>query len=320
MPKKRAKSPTWKKLIGAAFYLVFCILFIVMGTVGWMMYETPMLGKIVWNTIAPKKPVDVFHGDTVTILVLGCDEDLSPGGKKVLRANARSDMMLVAKLDFANKRIGGVSIPRDLEVALPGYSAKKINAYHSIGGKDLSKQAAEYVLGITIDRVIELNFEAFQDLVNIVGGVDVYVPKDMHYTDKAGDLYIDLKKGRQHLDGYKAMGFVRFRHSDSDLMRMPRQRDFMLSLKDSIKKNPGLIGPFTTKAGEVIGGEFDDDEMIALAQFAQSIPGDSIKMSNLPVVEGRGTNLILDSDKLQQVLEENYLVTPISSRSTVAGQ
>lgn len=309
MSKPRKKTPTWKKAAGAFLYVLFCVLALGAGTAFSVLKANPIIAEAIMQRVRNESAEDIFERDSLTLLILGCDVDLARGGKKVLRENARSDMMLVTKLDFKNKRIGGVSIPRDLEVQLPGYRAQKINAYHSIGGKELAKQAAEQVLGVTVDRVIVLNYEAFQDMVNLVGGVDVYVPKDMKYTDRRGGLFIDLKKGRHHMDGYTAMGFVRFRHSDSDFMRMQRQRDFMLALKDSVMKNPGLVQPLSEKAIEVLGGEMSQSEMVALGNFIKSIPADTIKMSNLPVYDGSGTNLLIDSSKLQDTLRENFLVT-----------
>jgi LCP family protein required for cell wall assembly len=318
MSKPRAKPSAWKKALGAAFYLAFCIVALGLGVLGFMVRQSPILLRGFVDMVRPADPKELFNGKTLTLLVLGCDEDLSYGGKKILRAKARSDMMLVAKLDFEHKRIGGISIPRDLEVQLPGYRSQKINAYHSFGGPDLAKQAAEQVLGIQIDRVVELNYDAFQDMVNIVGGVNVYVPKNMKYTDKAAKLFIDFKKGRQHMDGYQAMCFVRFRHSDSDFMRMDRQRDFMLALRDSVMHSPGLAGAFSTKAAEVLGGEMNDQEIVVLTRFVRSIGADNIKMANLPTVSGSGTNLDIDQPKFEQALSDNYLKAPSPSTGKVS--
>jgi LCP family protein required for cell wall assembly len=260
------------------------------------------------DRITNRQPQDVFYSDGLTLLVLGCDEDRAPGGKKVTREYARSDMILVARLDFKEKRVGGISIPRDLEVQLPGYRAQKINAYHSIGGKLLAQRAVEQVIGLPVDRVVVLNYEAFQELVNMVGGVEVFIEKKLKYTDRAGDLYIDLEPGRQKLDGYEAMGFVRMRHTDDDFQRMKRQREFMLALKDSVMQKPSILPTVVEKAADVLGSELSSDEMAALGGFMQKVKSDSIKLAALPVLPGHGYNLLLDSANLRKVLEETYLV------------
>ncbi|KAA0238912.1 MAG: LytR family transcriptional regulator [Armatimonadetes bacterium] len=301
------RSRRWLSALSWFAYAIVCAVALVGGTAAGWLKSSPVLSAMSAQFLTNKNASDVFDDDALTVLVLGCDEDRSRGGAKVVRENARSDMMLVTKIDFANKRVGGISIPRDLEVGLPGYRAQKINAYHSIGGKDLAKRAAESVLGVPIDRVIVLNYKAFQELVDVVGGVEVYVPKNMKYTDRPGDLYIDLKKGRQWLDGYQAMGFVRFRHSDSDFKRMERQRDFLFALKDRVMKNSSLLPTIVNKGSKVIGDEFSPDELASLALFLRGVSNDNIRMSSLPVVEGRGTNLNLDAGKLSEVLLENFL-------------
>ena len=302
-----------KKAFGIVFYLfILCCAVGVGAGSEWIgrsgIVRGFFLGEII--PVLRKDPQQVFGSNHVTLLVLGCDEDRAYGGRKILRKNARSDMMLVARLDFENMRIGGISIPRDLAVAVPGYQTLKINAYHSIGGKDLAKRAAETVLGVSIDRVMVIDYGAFQELVNLVGGVEIYVPKRMKFTDRRGDLYINLKAGRQRLDGYQAMGFVRFRHSDSDLHRMQRQRDFMLAMRDSAMKHLSSLPAIADKAKMVMGNELSDEEMSVLARFVREVGTDSIKMGAVPVLEGRGSNLVLDTSSLRKALEENY-ITPL---------
>jgi LCP family protein required for cell wall assembly len=317
MPSRRQTTPTWKKILGALFYTVFCAFVLLLGAGAQWVGRSPTLVSVLTGELLNRDPQDVFLSDSTTLLVLGCDEDRSYGGKTITRKNARSDMMLVARLDFKNRRVGGLSIPRDLEWELPGYRPQKINAYHSIGGKELAKLAVESVVGFPIDHVVVLDYGAFQEMVDIVGGVDVFVPKNMKWTDKAGDLYINLKAGRQKLDGYNAMCFVRFRHTDSDFKRMERQREFMLALKESVLKRPTALPEVVNKASDVLGNALDDDEMAAVARFLRGVPNESIKMGTLPVLEGRGYNLVLDHSKLQDALVENYL-TPGAGTSRVS--
>lgn len=319
MASPRKQPSKTKKVLGAIAYGFFCLLGLVVGTGAGFISRSPQLAGLIKSAITNEQPQDVFARNDLTLLVLGCDEDLSYGGKKVLRAKARSDMMLVVKFDFQKKRVGGISIPRDLEVSIEGYRAQKINAYHAIGGPELAKRAAMFVLSIPIDRVVTIDYKAFQEMVDMVGGVDVFVSKKMKYTDKAGGLYIDLKPGRQKLDGYKAMGYVRFRHSDSDFLRMQRQKDFMVAFKSAIQSHMGTLPEVVSKASQVLDGELTSDEMNAIALFLRQVPNENIKMGAVPVVDGRGTNLDLDLAKLRPALEENYIIpkeTPTLTRGT----
>jgi LCP family protein required for cell wall assembly len=315
---KAKKTPFWVRMIGGIFYLLVCMVGVAAGTaLGWI-GRSEVVSAVSRQLLAQTKPESVFGGrEAIHVLVLGCDEDRMHGGKTILKHNARSDMMLVARLDFAHDRISGISIPRDLEVALPGFRRMKINSYYAYGAyrggderaKELAQRAAEHVLGVEIDRTLVLNYEEFQKMVDLVGGVDVFVPKRLKYTDRRGDLYIDLKPGLQRLGGYDAMCFVRYRHGDSDFERQKRQKDFLFAFKDRVLSNPGLIGAVADKAKSVMGGAMTPDEVAALALFARRVPSDSIKIGQVPVLETRGTSsLRLDDRKLDDVLRQFHFL------------
>jgi LCP family protein required for cell wall assembly len=307
--RKPKRTPVWKKLLGGVFYALVCFVALMLGAGAQWVGRSGVMSEAFRQTIFNESADEVFNKDSITLLILGCDEDRAYGGKQILREYARSDMMLVAKIDFAKKRVGGVSIPRDLEIAVPGYRSQKINAYHSIGGKDLAKQAAEQVVGIPIDRVIVINYEAFQHMVDSVGGVEVYVEKKMIYHDDRGGLHIDLKPGRQRLSGYQAMGFVRFRHdAGSDITRQQRQKDFLLAFKDAVNKNRSKFPEVTNRAEEVLNGALSSREVAALGMYLRGIPSDNIKMGQVPVLQGRGYNLDLDHNRLPEVLAAHYLI------------
>lgn len=298
----------WKRLLGYVAYSLLILFVFGASSVAGYIKSSPFLSSVIRQTIKHETPKDVFSQDSMTVLILGCDEDLSYGGAKVLRSQARSDMILVAKLDFKNKRISGISIPRDTLASIPGYRKQKINAFHAIGGNDLSKKVVESTLGIHIDRVMSINYEAFQQMVDLVGGVEVFVPKKMDWEDRAGKLFIHLKPGKQVLDGYNAMCFVRFRHSDSDFLRQKRQKDFMMAFKDKVMAQPLLLNQVCEKAIDVIGGSFTTDELVTLALFSKTVKGDNVRMGMVPVTSAGHYNLEIDRDKLDDALKQFYLV------------
>lgn len=318
-PAKTKKKSKSARIFSGIFYGLICLGALAVGTgAGWM-NKSPLMVKMAMAQVFHQDPKDVFNSKETTVLILGCDEDRYYGGKQILNHQARSDMMLLAKLDFEHNRVGAVSIPRDLWVDPPGYSGHKINAYHAIGGPDLSKYAVEYALDVKIDRVLVLNFEAFQEMIDLVGGIDIYVPKDMKYTDKAGGLFIDLEQGRHKLTGYQAMGFVRFRKSDSDFARAERQRDLMLAFKSAVAKNPAQLTAVVEKASEMLGGGFTDEELATLSVFMRGIKSDNIKMGAVPVVERSRSSYTLDVDrsKIDETLQEHYLrPAPLQSASS----
>jgi LCP family protein required for cell wall assembly len=268
---------------------------------------------------------------SITVLVLGCDEDRYYGGPArsrraggILRHASRSDMMLVARMDFAERRVVGLSIPRDLLVQLPGYRTHKINAYHAIGfnqggaerAKQLARLASEHVLGLTIDRVVVLDFNAFQEMIDLLGGVEVYVERDMKYTDRAGGLFIDLRKGRQVLDGYQAMGFVRFRKGEDDFQRQQRQREVMLAIKDRAFERWQVSPEVADMSLQVMGQAFSATEVASLALFLRDVRSEDIVLEPVPVNDGPGTGLLLDSRALAEKLKRLGLERdqPLASR------
>lgn len=275
---------------------------LVVGTfMGWIS-QSDVARETLAITLSKEEPQEAFKKDSLTLLVLGCDEDRAPGGR-VVRENARSDMIMVAKLDFERNLVSGLSIPRDTIVR-----GQKINAYHAIGGKEKSQEVIEDLLGIKIDRTIVLNYQAFQDMIDLVGGVEVFVPKAMKYTDRRGDLYIDIKQGLQRLDGYDAMGFVRYRKGDSDFVRQERQKEFMLAFKEEVKQHASAAPQLAQKAVELTDNVFTAREMGHLILFGQKVGAENVKMGMLPITEGPGYAVNVDRSKLRDALIEFRLI------------
>lgn len=288
------------------------------------MGKSELMSQGLVQTVTGTTPQQVFERDLqgtrdyLNVLILGCDEDRLYAGDRskpgsIIRHASRSDMMLVAKIDFAKRRISGISIPRDLLWEIPGYRPHKINAFHKIGydeggpekGKELAKLAAEGVVGLKIDRVVVLNYQAFQKMIDKLGGIEVFVPRNMDYDDNAGDLHIHLKKGRQVLSGYDAMCYVRYRHNDSDFKRQERQKDLMMAVKDRALEKWQNAPEVADTTIEILGKAFTPREVASLALFGRKVGGDNIKMTMVPVVEMPGsTNLQVDSAELAKKLRE----------------
>lgn len=317
-----SQRPVGLRVLGGFVYVLWCAAVLGVGALaGWIgVGQNRVSWELPKQQLLGTPPQQIFHDDVLYMLILGCDEDRSFIDQSVTKNKARSDMMLVARMDFTNKRITGLSIPRDLLVQLPGYRLQKINGYHAIGGPELAERAAESVLGVPIDRTVVLDFEAFQRVVNLVGGVEIFVPKKMKWTDRAGDLYIDLKPGRQVLNGYNAMGFVRFRHADSDYERQKRQKEFMVAFKDAVMKRPDLLPAVANESVNLLGGGLLPAEVSALILFGQNVNPESIRMGMVPVTEGRdrrhGFYMLLDEAGLRRAVDEfNFKESPMAGTS-----
>jgi LCP family protein required for cell wall assembly len=223
------------------------------------------------------------------VLLLGCDSDWDDTKPVALKGtNGRSDALMVAHFDLDNKTVNVISIPRDTAVRIPGHGIQKINAAHAFGGPALSQQTVKNVFGIDCPYYVRLNFDGFQQIVDAVGGVDLNVSKKLDYDDNWGHLHVHLKPGYQHLNGYAAMGFVRIRHSDDDLMRAERQHEFIAALKSRVMspltflKIPAVLNALNDN----IATNMQTDQMLALANFSRGLPSESIAMATMPSTEG----------------------------------
>jgi len=329
-PQPRVKSkpkPMWKRVVGAIAYVAFLSLFVAGGAVAERVSRSTVIKAAISQAIREKPPQQVFYRDELTVLLLGCDVDLAPGGKKVLKKQARTDMMLVAKLDFKNKRISGVSIPRDTECQLPGYRSMKINAYHAIAQPgqeaDLTKQAVEHILpGVGIDKVITLDYDAFQKVVDMLGGVPMIIDKPMEYTDRAGGLFIDFQPGKQVLNGYDAMCYVRYRKGKhgaiTDFERQENQKKFLVAFKNRVMSKPMLIPEVAEEAKSVLGNALDADQIVSLAFFGKDVKPQDIQMGQIPVRDGRGTRLVVDERRLPEVLSQYGLGSTFTAQVSYA--
>lgn len=322
--KKKKKTTNGRKIVGGIFYIFFLSALVFAGGIAGWLNNSEIIRGIAIQKITNTTPQKVFAdssdgGDSLTVLILGCDKDLYYGGKQVINSHARSDMMMVARLDFNRKIVGAISIPRDTLCEVPGYRRQKINGYHAIGGPDLAKRAVEEILpSVNIDRVAVLNFDAFVEIVDILGGVELYIPKDMKYDDNAGNLHIDLKKGRQELNGTEALGFVRFRKGhnggDSDFERQKRQKDLMLAIKEKLIRNWTQSTNVLDKTVDVSGKAFDKEEMSSLFLYMSSLDPEKIRMGQVPVVDIPGTyDLSVDGTKLEKALRE-FRVVPMTDQ------
>ncbi|MEO1377652.1 MAG: LCP family protein, partial [Cyanobacteria bacterium J06635_10] len=145
-----------------------------------------------------------------------------------------ADVMLLIKFDPQNKKLTMLSIPRDTRTRVEGYGVRKINSSNVLGGPALTAKTASNLLkGVAIDRYVRINVLGVGKLIDALGGVTVNVPEDLKYQDDSQHLYINLKAGKQHLDGDKALQLLRFRNDGrGDIGRIQRQQLVMRALMD----------------------------------------------------------------------------------------
>lgn len=234
----------WRK-----FSLAIVIIFLLMPTLFisgcWILYGSPQSAMQFFHYgtqfIADKvNKTPPFQGkSSVNILVLGADVSFGA---------TRTDTIKLMRVDFVNKRISSISIPRDTWVELPNGNHGRINSAHSMGGNDrnLSIGYARstvqnflsdcYQQPVPVDYVVRIQTERFVSLVDALGGIDLDVEKRMKYSDPSQNLFIDLQPGMQHLSGYQTMCYVRFRNDrDGDYGRIKRQDQFIRTLASKLQ-------------------------------------------------------------------------------------
>lgn len=187
-----------------------------------------------------QKPAE---NEKFNILLLGEDE-----------AAGLTDVVIIVSCDTKSGEINLLQIPRDTYAEYTSSAYRKINAASDIlgGGEKVADFFAEN-LGVKIDRYVSFGLEAVSKTVDVLGGVEVDVPVDMIYSDPYQDLSIEIKKGRQILDGEKAKQFVRYRHGflRGDLDRLDTQKIFMSALLKKISEQSNLYSVI-----EIMGSVF----------------------------------------------------------------
>ena len=180
---------------------------------------------------------DVSDGGPQTVLVIGSDRRYKD---RDVKGAARSDTLILVRLDPDKGVTAVMSIPRDLKAQIPldngGFATDKINAAYSLGGPNLTLRTVRKLTGIPINHIVEVNFNGFQRAVNRLKCVYVDVDHRYYHSNvglpqSAQYAEIDIEPGYQKLCGSKSLDYVRFRHSDSDFVRAARQQDFLRQAK-----------------------------------------------------------------------------------------
>lgn len=287
----------WGAVARYTVAILVALIFGVAGTLfGVMMYGSRAFregfGRFWTNPTTAYTPEREFPGVTaMNVLILGVDRDMD-NRRRVLKTNGRSDSILIARVNFVDRSIRALTIPRDTAVRIPGRRGiSKINAAHAFGGPALTAETIQTVFGIPTDHYVTINFDGFCKVVDAIGGVDLTVEKRLKYDDNWGGLHINLYPGPQHLTGYQAMGYVRMRHSDSDEMRSKRQHRFLEAVRTKLKhpltwpKVPGAVDQLADSLKR--SPNLTVHQMLTLANFARGLEATRIEVQTLPSIEGR---------------------------------
>ncbi|MDR2670546.1 MAG: LCP family protein [Oscillospiraceae bacterium] len=264
-------------------------------------------------TPSPATPEGRREG-VYTIILAGTDMD-----------DYHTDVLMVAALDTVNGKLDVLAIPRDTQVAVRRAS-KKINAAWGVGmnvrSGDKSERVAgaigqlraelKTVIGFVPDAYAVVDLKGFVRLVDAMGGVEFDVPQDMYYSDASQDLYVNLKKGRQVLNGDKAIQLVRFRSTyvEGDMKRVEVQQAFLTEAFKQLLtvKHIFKLPEFAAIAQENLRTDLSLGQMVWFGQELLKLEEDSITFYTLPgdaTASYLGTSyLLVDRDAALALINE----------------
>ena len=276
------------------------------------------------------RPVNIL---VLGIKVLTSDVNNSASETENLRYHALvnsfdglSDTMLLLRFNPEAKKLTLLSVPRDTRTSIEGHGTTKINAANAEGGPALSAQAVSELLnGVAIDRYVRINVQGVEKLVDALGGVTVYVPKDMKYQDDSQHLYINLKAGSHHLNGNQALQLLRFRHDENgDIGRIQRQQILMRALMEQTL-NPATLSRLP-KILSVIQSHIDTnltiEELMALVGFGVQTQRSNMQMLMLPGQfsepgQYKASYWLPDSSRIATMMEQHFNVSSLDSQQTI---
>ncbi|MBC7972848.1 MAG: LCP family protein, partial [Verrucomicrobia bacterium] len=268
-------------------------------------------------------------GRPVNVLVMGIDRvpSAKPGSKELF--DGRSDTMLLLRIDPTDESVKLLSIPRDTQVDIPRVGVTKINDANVRGGAALAAKTVSSVLnGVTIDRYVRVDTEAFRELVDLLGGVEVYVPAPMSYVDQTQKLKIDLSPGLQTLNGDQAEQFARFRHDAyGDIGRVQRQQTLLKALLKRITSPmvipqlPGLV----VAMQKYIDTNLSLEELLALTSAGRKLSQGNFKMVMLPgrfstPTEFNASYWIMNPSGRDRVLQQFFNMTTAATGTATNNQ
>lgn len=207
----------------------------------------------------------------MNVLCLGVDS---------VEGTHRTDTILVVGIDPNERRVTVLSIPRDTRALVNG-SAHKINEMYARYGELSLRGMIEELLEINIDRFVLVDFNGFINTIDLLGGIDLLIEQPMNYDDNWGNVHIHFKPGQTHLDGKKALEYVRFRaDSAADLGRIKRQQRFISAILEKVI-SPAIIVSLPKIIREVYGHIRTDLRIAEILDLAYALKDGKVSIQTM---------------------------------------
>jgi LCP family protein required for cell wall assembly len=296
-PSERRRLGTWPRFAIAALAIVaLCGA----AAAALALHKTSQLAAEIFPKLnqihTPKGLISsIYTGGPKTFLILGSDKRYGSRNAEEREAAAHSDTMLLVRFDPEQEQTSVLSIPRDLLVSITApdgqiYYPEKINFAYTLGstlpghdeGATLAAETIKHVMpGLRLNGIIDVTFAGFIRVVDSLGCV--YVNVDHRYfnenigTPETDYSNIDLQPGYQKLCNENALAYVRYRHDDSDFVRVARQQDFLRDLREQVSPELGQLDSIAKQVGHAISTNFAPSasvllELTKLIGFSQGKP------------------------------------------------
>ncbi len=257
----------------------------------------------------------------LNILVMGIGSQPSASDISPEFFTGRSNTMLLLRLNPKRKSIRILSIPGDSQVVIPGIGLAKISLANAHGGSALAARVVSRTLNnVPIDRYVRITTGALRELVDLLGGVEVFVPQRLSSNETTQQLEIDLAPGWQTLDGDQAQQFARFRAvgASGDIARVQRQQALLKALRDRLT-SPTVLPSFPQISRimlKYLDTNLSLEEILALVNFGVEVDQQNFQMVLLPGSLSRlskdPSSYWLDSAGKDRVIGEYFGVKSIS--------
>ncbi|SDE72847.1 LCP family protein [Sporomusa acidovorans] len=308
---QRRRKIRWDRV----FILLIMLLIVVVALAGATVYAYLNMVQVpaTAQTVKTKERPPETLTNRVNILLLGIDDRDRENPADLAR---RSDTMMLASINPEDGTVSLLSIPRDTRVAIPGRKGyDKINHAYAYGGAQLAQNTVEQFLQIPINYYVVIDWQAFIKVIDILGGVDLYVENDMKYQDPYADLTIHINKGYQHLDGEKAGEYVRFRSDElGDIGRVQRQQRFLKAMAQemmqvsTIFKVPALVSALN----QYIDTNMSVMTMIKVGNSLKSFNANNLSTAMLPgdfATIDQLSYWVPNKEQTEQIIQNMFLST-----------
>ena len=298
----------------AGFVLAMCVAGVAGGSYLYLHQSVAAVAPRTEGVRQAAKKLDVpLPGQPANALVIGYDRRADESSD----TPSRSDTVMLVRADPGAKTISLLSFPRDLSVEIrcpdQGAFVAKLNAAYATCGEKGTLETVKALTGLPVNYLMTVNFRGFRQLVDRLGGVWMDIDR-RYYNDRggpAGYAKINLQPGYQLLTGYKALDFVRYRHTDSDLYRNARQQLFVRAFKEQVESSfsaltlPRVIKVLTNnvEVGQGGGSDVDAKTVLSYALLAYSLPPGHVFQTRLNGVEGFA-DLSVSQENMRRAVDE----------------